>query len=319
MGWQSNAFQPMPSSILAPAPQAGPPVNHLGVNSHHGSQFGSISVQAAKDSIDEESSVEAASMSMMSQKDAQGPPPLVNLEGSSASDMALRKSKSMHALGNNNVIVSAGPGVKVNGPQATPMRSSASVASIPSPAPPGFGHFSPLMGHRNTMSSASPLRGSAAAPPAANPVAALNAGISSPLLMPKRGVLQQGRGPQRSTSSSFTAPSQQQHTSPGESSLLRQPTPVPAPGKNPEARPGLPERRSTGAQANGHNPSPNMMQRSVSSQALRMDRAGGKPADKAVVRTTGQFAVSPERQRPAGPAPGINPARGMSPQQRPQR
>lgn len=251
-------------------------------------------------------------MSQSQKQDAQGPPPLLSLEGSSASDMALRKSKSMHSLGNNNILVNAGPGVKVNGPQGNhAMRASASVTSIPSPAPPGFGHFSPLMGHRNTMRSASPLGGGSVAAAAGNSVPQ-PAGTSSPLLVPKRGVLQQGRGPQRS-SSSFTAPSQPQHGSPGDNGVLRQSTPVPVPAKNPEARP----RGSTGAQASGHNPSPNMMQRSVSSQALR---AGGKPADKAVVRTTGGFAVSPERHRPAGPAPGINPARGMSPQQRaPQR
>jgi hypothetical protein len=188
---------------------------------------------------------------------------------------------------------------------------------------------SPLVGHRSTLSSVSPLRGAfqgqSAAAPSISQSASMSAlpgtgGHASPMVVPKRSIMQNvagARGPQRPAAMMPPhVPGSSIDVQASHASLVaRQSTPVPQPTKGQGAR------GTGGAQA--HSPSPVMMRRSVSTQALRFDRptaAGVKTQAHEKALPRGQAAPggpSPERQRPAAhmgsAAASAVPVRAMSP------
>jgi len=324
LGWQ----QPLTSSLHAPIGAA-----HFGhVNANPGQ---SIKVQAARDDDFDHPEVHhmlgTAAGSRVLPPGMQHSASAMQLTGQPSDgvdmDSRLRKTRSMRSFPSGVSLSSGQSGA------APPMRTGASVAT--SPAPPSFG--SPLLGHRSTMTSASPLRaamagssGSMAAPAGTS----AQYGGTSPLLAPKRSLLQTaaGRGPQRpggatNLSGSMAAPAGSMAAPAGESNVVRQQTPVPQVTQPTKGQQGA--RGSAGATA--HSPSPVMMRRSVSTQGLRVERSttgtnpNSKPHEKAVVRNTSSAAApggpSPERQRPAGAQPGISsglsPIRTKSPAHRP--
>lgn len=252
-------------------------------------------------------------------------------------DNRFRKSRSMRALGttgSNGIALSSGA---VGNPP--PVRTSGSVsAPAHSAVPPAF--TSPLIRHRTTMTTGSPMRGSLNAPgmvtaPSTSMAQSASTsalpGNASPQLVPKAGVPQRsvlaGRGGPARPNGSISAPSTSQlppHAPlVAQNDVVRQATPVPLPKGHQGSR------GSGGASSNAHSPSPAMMRRSVSTQALRVERgaAGGlggpKQHEKPAMRSS-HYATpggpSPERQRPGGAASAVSPVRAMSPAQRaPQR
>lgn len=348
-GWQQQgAFIGAPT-MIAP-PHGGQQMNHMSVSS--GYVGGSIQVQPHRD--------EDADLSQHNISDYGQPAPTPSYGGSmihepgkpgglqhsqsvmqlqvqqmapdagSANDLdsRLRKSRSTTSMRNlsiNAVALSSGQ---------QPQRQAGGSVTASSQQPPNFA--SPLIGHRATLQGAlnsvgaSPMRGSLSnAPGSLASSASMSAlpGNTSPLIVPKRSLLQNGgggnRGPQR-PNGSVAAPSPLPPHAP-ESLVARQSTPVPQPTKHhAEVR----TRGSAGAAAaaaaatSGHSPSPVMMRRSVSTQALRIDRqpsqqalgaGGSKPAhhEKAAPRAQpAPGGPSPERQRPSGAAPPGPPGQG---------
>jgi len=230
----------------------------------------------------------------------------------------LRKSRSTNALMARSLSTAAMHTVAICGAGSGPP---------PVRAPVG----SPLIGHRSTLSNVSPLRGvftgtgqSVTAPVNSGlgqsaSMSALPGTASANMVVPKRSIMQSSsaaRGPHRPPATvSLHAPAGGDVQPPHAPLVGRQSTPVPQLAKGQDVR-----SRGSGAQA--HSPSPAMMRRSVSTQALRFDRpvaGGSKPAhhEKAILRGQAPGGPSPERQRqkediPAVPS-GPMPVRAMSP------
>lgn len=254
--------------------------------------------------------------------------------GDGALDSRLRKSNSttsMRSLGSAAVsAIALSSGAMAGGNLRAPPGGVTTVSAAASPVPPAFA--SPPLGHRATLSNQSPLRsavtsgsgGSLLASAATGNTLAQSQSMSalpgniSPLLQPKRGVVPAAaRAPPRQAPSISPGSSlcSNAYAAPGDGTVARQSTPVPQASKGPEVR----TRGSTGSGAQAHSPSPVMMRRSVSTQALRVER-GAQPArqpqpmEKSLPRSN-PGGISPMPQRPGGPfgvPPAVSPARAIT-------
>lgn len=312
-----RGWQPPASIGMMPPTQQGPQFTQLNLA---GGMCGSFSVDARGSSV-EVCQAEAVTPEYKASSHTVVPPrspEFAQLQHSSSTmhlpghslgadadlDSLLRKSRSMASMRSLTAAMSA-----VAQPPGRPL-------GIAAASPPAFA--SPLVAHRATM--ASPMRGSLSSSvlPGSSLTAPAGPGGASPFNLPKRGLLQQtaaSRGPQRPPTVASPFPSQ---VSSSEHAVVRMTTP--ASFAAPE---GLEVRTRTAGHAS---PSPAMMRRSVSTQALRVERVLAAVKSEKMLRPAASqhssslqsgSGPSPERQRPSGLAMAHDPTQGraMSPQQ----